>query len=78
MERTSGREKLITSIDCLEPGAVCQSLCFTETSQLPAAGVDVTTTDGDEALAGSCRDAAEGMECRDEPAIPCPHPCQNG
>lgn len=54
-----------------------ESLCFTETSQLPAAGADVTTTDGDEALAHSCRDAARwgrGKECRHEPAIPLPSP----
>lgn len=37
---------------------MCQSLSVLEPSQLPGAGADVITTDGGEALAHSCRDAA--------------------
>lgn len=49
----------------------CVRVCIAETSQLPAAGADGITTDGDEALAHSCRDA-EWRECRHGPAIPLP------
>lgn len=80
MEHTSGREKVITSIDCLEAWCrMSESLCIAETSPLPEAGADVVTTDGDGALAHSCRDAArwgrgEGVQAWNTIPLPSPLP----